>query len=143
LIAFVAMASSDIPEALKLWQSSEGIALHSSDSPEALTRYLERNPGLSFVARDGAKLAGVSLAGHDGRRGYLHHVAVDAEYRHQGIGRAIVDRCLTALKEQGIEKCHLFVLGDNTDGMKFWENLGWQKRDGLILMSIALAEPES
>ena len=132
------MTAIDIPEALALWQSSEGIALHEADSPEKLAEYLLRNPCTSFVARDGARLAGVSLAGHDGRRGYLHHVAVDAHYRKKGLGRAIVERCLSALKEQGIQKCHIFVLADNEGGKKFWTSIGWHERNGLQLMSIAL-----
>ena len=70
------MVEEDIPAALALWQGLPGIGLREADSPEALSRYLRRNPGCSFVAAsDANELVGVSLAGHDGRRGYLHHVA--------------------------------------------------------------------
>jgi ribosomal protein S18 acetylase RimI-like enzyme len=129
------MTVADIGDALSLWQRSEGVSLRDADSPEALTLYLERNPGASFVARDGPTLVGVSLAGHDGRRGLLHHVAVAAPYRRQGIGRGLVERCLAALKKEGVMKCHILVFADNAEGKRFWTKLGWHERNGLQLMS--------
>ena len=54
---------------------------------ENIRAYLERNPGLSFVARDDlGHIAGAVLAGHDGRRGFLHHLAVDEYPPAQGTG---------------------------------------------------------
>ena len=142
MVEIVPMRSDDVVEARVLWARTEGIALHEADSPEALRGYLERNPGCSFVARDGSQLAGVALAGHDGRRGYLHHVAVAPAFRKQGIGRDLVERCLSALRDQGILKCHLFVLNDNVEGMKFWASLGWRQRD-LQMMSLTLSKSET
>jgi N-acetylglutamate synthase len=86
------MVVEDIPAALLLWQGLPGIGLRDADSPRALAKYLARNPACSFVAvTEAGVLAGVSLAGHDGRRGYLHHVAVRPEYRRQGLGRQLVE----------------------------------------------------
>src|SRR5207247_6040820 len=99
--------------------------------------YLNRNPGLSFVAMNRDKFVGVLLAGHDGRRGYLQHMAVDKEYRNQGIGRQLVNTCLQALQAIGIEKCHLFVLKSNTSGADFWHHLGWALRDDVQMFSIS------
>ena len=141
MVEIVPMTSADVAESRVLWARTEGISLHEADSPEALTRYLERNPGCSFVARDDARLAGVALAGHDGRRGYLHHVAVAPAFRKQGIGRDLVERCLSALRDHGILKCHLFVLNDNMEGMKFWASLGWRQRD-LLMMSLTITQLE-
>jgi ribosomal protein S18 acetylase RimI-like enzyme len=131
------MTDADIPAALLLWQTLPGIGLRDADTEPALRRYLARNPGSSFVAvaRDG-NLVGVSLAGHDGRRGYLHHVAVDPEHQRRGIGRMLVDACLAALKAEGIEKVHLWVKADNAAGKAFWAHVGWRERNDIALMSI-------
>jgi hypothetical protein len=40
-----------------------------------------------------------------------------------------------ALTRIGIQKCHLFIYEDNDAGMKFWEQLGWEKRVELSMMS--------
>ena len=47
------MAADDYDEVLRLWRDTEGIGLHEdeADSRAGIARYLERNPGLSSVAR--------------------------------------------------------------------------------------------
>jgi N-acetylglutamate synthase len=134
-ISIAPMTPADYDAVYALWKAMPGIGLSTADSREAISRYLERNPGMSFVARDGSKLVGAVLCGHDGRRGYLHHLAVDPDYRRQGIGQRLVDACLQALKATGINKCHIFVYGDNVSGQAFWEAISWRERPELVLMS--------
>ena len=129
------MTIRDYDEVAGLWQNSQGVGLSDSDSREGVARFLERNPGLSFVARDGEHLVGVVLCGHDGRRGYIHHLAVSKSHRRQGLGRALVQRCLSALGRDGIGKCHIFVFAANGDAVTFWKNVGWTERVELIMMS--------
>ncbi len=142
-IQFAPMTMLDVPDSLILWKKTEGICLREADSPQALTQFLERNPGHSFVARDGSILAGVALAGHDGRRGCLYHVAVAAHYRRCGIGTKLVANCLTSLENSGIRKCHLLVLKENVTGREFWAKLGWHFRPELDLMSFTCSGAEN
>ena len=131
------MVEEDIPAALALWQGLPGIGLREADSPESLVRYLRRNPGCSFVAlTDANQLAGVSLAGHDGRRGYLHHVAVAECFRKCGLGRQLVELCAAALKSEGIEKINLWVKADNVSGLAFWNRVGGRERCDIVTVSI-------
>jgi len=134
------MMEEDIPRALALWQGFPGIGLRTADSPPALARYLARNPGTSFVALANGELVGVALAGHDGRRGLLHHVAVASAYQKNGIGRRLVEACLGALKSDGIEKVILFVKADNRAGVEFWKRLGWDERPDVSPMSIVTGD---
>jgi len=129
------METEDFDAVLSLWRGSEGLTMRDVDAPDALARFLERNPGLSFVARVGGEIGGAVLCGHDGRRGYLHHLAVAPVRRRQGLGTALVERCLSALREAGIGKCHLFVLVDNEAGIAFWERNGWFLRTDFHTMS--------
>lgn len=135
MLKLAPMTVADIPAALALWDGMPGISLFPSDSVEGITRYLERNPGLSVVAWLDGAMVGASMAGYDGRRGYLHHVAVVPNCRLRGIGRAMVDWCLAALQAQGVGRCHILVNADNDDGRKFWEHLGWELRPQVHLMS--------
>jgi ribosomal protein S18 acetylase RimI-like enzyme len=135
------MVEADIPAALALWQGLPGIGLRDADSPPAIARYLRRNPGISFVAlAESGELVGVSLAGHDGRRGYLHHVAVAEAYRQQGLGRKLVEECLAALKREGIEKVNFWVKADNRDGLAFWNRVGGRERTDIVTVSIILGD---
>ena len=129
------MTPQDFEQVLVLWQQAEGVGLSEADSPDRLTRFLEHNPGLSFVAMDGNQLVGAVLCGHDGRRGYIHHLAVAPSHQRQGIGRLLVNRCLAALTEVDIDKVHLFVFGANKRALAFWKASGWTERVELKLFS--------
>jgi N-acetylglutamate synthase len=134
-IGITRLTMADYAEVIDLWGRTEGIGLSQADEPERIASYLERNPGMSFTARDDELLVGAILAGHDGRRGFLHHLAVRDDRRGQGIGRALVERSLAALRLVGIEKCHLFVFHDNSKGIAFWRKIGWKERIEIVLMS--------
>ena len=107
------MDNRDYQQAYELWDALPGIGLSSADKPEALRTFLTRNPNTCFAAMDGERLIGTILGGSDGRRGYLYHLAVHADYQKQGIGAELVQICLDALQKAGIEKCHIFVIADN------------------------------
>lgn len=139
---FRALTLADYDAVLTLWQSTEGVGLSDADSREAIGRYLARNPGLSFTAWDGDELVGAVLCGHDGRRGYVHHLAVKPSQRRQGLGKALAARCLDALAAEGIDKCHLFVFANNADAIAFWKSVGWSLRVELVVMSHMIANQQ-
>ena len=61
-------------QVMALCADEPGVLIRDADSPENFERYLQRNPGHSFAARDDRRLVGCVLCGHDGRRGYLNHL---------------------------------------------------------------------
>ena len=128
----------DYDAVIALWQRTEGVGLNQSDTRRAVVAYLRRNPRLSFIAEKDGQIIGAMLCGHDGRRGYLHHLAVARRYRHRGIGRQQVSASLAKLRKAGISKCNVFIFANNTAGMKFWAHSGWSLRAELRLMQIRL-----
>jgi N-acetylglutamate synthase len=107
---FLPLSPDDPPDVIDLWSQTEGVGLNESDSPKALAAFLIRNPGLSRVACDGQTIVAALLCGHDGRRGFLYHLAVKPAYRRQGLGKALVEQCLSALAKQGIQKCNALIM---------------------------------
>lgn len=89
-----AMTSLDIPRSTELWQACKGVGLGDGDTPEQLEAFLNRNPMTSSVALSEERLIGAVLAGHDGRRGFLYHLAVHPDFRARGLGRALAERPL-------------------------------------------------
>jgi len=124
--AIRAMTIADHSAVLALWSEIEGIVLTDTDEREPMQRFLDRNPGLSLVAEMDKALVGAILCSHDGRRGYLHHLAVAPDSRRQGLGSALVQRCLSLLQREGIVKCNIFILEDNESGIAFWERNGFK-----------------
>ncbi|MCP1315313.1 GNAT family N-acetyltransferase [Halomonas sp. 707D7] len=137
------MTLDDHAAAVALWQRTPGVRLRDADSFEGITRYLARNPGLSIVAEQDEALIGTIMAGHDGHRGFIQHLAVAEPYRKQGIGTALVSRCLDALRAEGIDKAHLMLLVDNDAGKRFWTTLGWEFRTDIALHSFVLSDSPS
>jgi len=125
---------ADYDEACALWRAMREVELDDADTREKMAGYLKRNPAMSFVAREGGKMVGAVLCGHDGRRGYLHHLAVLPEYRNRGIGTRLVDACLEALGSQGIERCNIFIFSDNESGRAFWTKTGWSRSPDVDVM---------
>ena len=121
---------------LKAWQATPGIGLSSADDRDSITRYLARNPGGSFIAEStGGEVCGGILGGHDGRRGYLHHLFVLPDQRSRGVGKSLVEASLSYLSAEGIEKSHIFVFNANESGKDFWNYIGWQERSDITIFS--------
>lgn len=120
------MTVADLEPARDLWAKAEGVELSLGDGVDDLRRYLQRNPDLSAVAEAGGRVVGAVLAGHDGRRGYLYHLAVAPERRGEGIGRALVQRVQRQLKAAGVERILILVARGNDAGRRFWERVGWE-----------------
>lgn len=136
-----AMLETDYEQVHSLWMRIKGFAIRSvDDSKEGVTRFLERNPGISVVAEEDGKIVGAILCGHDGRRGCLYHVCVDEQYRLKGIGKAMVVHCMEALKKEQINKVSLIAFTENDIGNAFWKKIGWTKREDLNYYDFVLNE---
>ena len=127
---------ADFEAALALWNASPGV--RAAETREEFTRILARNPGLGSAAWVDGELVGGVLCTHDGRRGYLYHLAVAAPFRQQKIATALVERSLSLLASQGISRCSIFLIADNEAGAQFWLKTGWRERTDLRLMAIDL-----
>lgn len=132
------MEIEDYNEVISLWKKTEGIGLSKADERENIEFFLNRNRGLSYVFIINNKIIGTVLCGHDGRRGYIHHLVVDNIYRSNKIGSKLISASLEKLKEIGIGKCHLFVFNKNELGQKFWNGTGWSLREDLLIFSKVL-----
>jgi N-acetylglutamate synthase len=126
----IEMLATDYEAAMGLWNSAPGVRVN--EPREEFERILARNPGLATAVWIGDELAGAVLCCHDGRRGYLYHLAVADKFRRRGIARAIVEHCLNSLKQIGIQRCTIFLVADNKSGRDFWLSNGWRERTDLV-----------
>ncbi|RVU84526.1 GNAT family N-acetyltransferase [Leucothrix sargassi] len=116
----------DYNDAISLWKSIEGLGLNESDTPEAITFFLEQNPDFSAVAlnKDG-EIIGTILCGHNGRAGSIYHLAVASSFRRLGIANQLVEYAFSKLAAVNIPRCNIFVYSENDTGNKYWRDNGW------------------
>ncbi len=135
------MTIDDYEQVYALWKQIHGFGIRSvDDSREGIQRFLRRNPATSVVAIEDGKIVGAILCGHDGRRGCLYHVCVDADYRMRGIGKSMVVFAMEALKKEKINKVSLIAFTKNDIGNAFWNEIGWTKRRDLNYYDFTLNE---
>ncbi len=135
------MQLEDYEAVYNLWTNTKGMGMRSlDDSKEGISKFLARNPETNFVAIKDDSIVGVILSGHDGRRGYIYHMAVKEDVRGQGYGKILLDKAIEALKNEGIHKAALVVFETNNLGNHFWEKHGFTSRTDLIYRNKSLNE---
>jgi len=125
-----------------LWAVTEGVGLGPGDSEAEVHTFLARNAGLSLVAVDGEVIVAAALCGHDGRRGYIYHLAVATTHRRRGLGRRLTTDCLGALAGAGIKRGQVSVFATNTLAKAFWASVGGHLRSDLAVFTIPLPDAE-
>lgn len=86
---------------------------------------LRVQPELLLVAISGAVLVGAVIAGFDGVRGWIYHLAVLPEWRRRGIATSLVRSAESALAALGCSKVNLQVRATNAEVIGFYQSLGF------------------
>lgn len=130
----------DLESALALWQRTENIAPVTRDEVDGV---LAHDPGLVLAAEQDGRLVGVVLGTYDGRRGWIQRLAVDPERRRGGVARALVAELERRLVERGCRQVNLLVFDHNHGGRAFWEGVGYEGSDRIVMYRRRLDEHAS
>ena len=126
------MTIKDYPNVYDMWLSCKGMGFNNvDDSKDGIEKFLNRNPNTCFVAIENNIVVGAVIAGHDGRRGYIYHLAVNLDYRNKGIGSSLVNNVMNALEAEGINKVALLTFKRNEVANAFWEKQGFTNREDI------------
>ena len=126
------MEISDYEQVYNMWLSCVGMGFNNvDDSKEGIEKFLKRNPTSCFVAIEDNIIVGAVIAGNDGRRGYIYHLAVNPKYRKNGIGTALVNNVMNALEDLDINKVALLTFKRNDIANAFWEKQGFITREDI------------
>ena len=123
---------TDYAAVRRLWTVA-GLEIGPSDSRAEIERTRRRDPGLFLVAAEDRRVVGVVLGRFDGRRGWIHHLAVDPARRHQGLGARLVRELEHRLQRAGCPKVNLHVTPGNAGVVPFYERLGYRENEILFL----------
>ncbi len=118
------------------WRKIDGIELAELENKQNFEFFLKRNEGMSFLAVEHEELIGTCLGSHNGRRGFLNHLAVAQSHRRKGIGKMLVQKCMEILQAEGIKRIYIFLAKENVEAQSFWEHIGWSQYDQYLMMTI-------
>jgi ribosomal protein S18 acetylase RimI-like enzyme len=82
-------------------------------------------------SEDGRIIASV-MVGHDGHRGAVYYLSADPARRGEGLGRMMMAAAENWLKARGVWKLNLMVRNENTGVLTFYEGLGYE--DGQVIV---------
>jgi ribosomal protein S18 acetylase RimI-like enzyme len=87
---------------------------------------LRVQPELLLVGENDASIAGAVIAGFDGVRGWIHHLAVAPEFRRRGFATQLVRAAEDGLRKLGCAKVNLQVRATNQAVVEFYRSLGYE-----------------
>ena len=82
---------------------------------------------LWFLALHGNEIVGTCLCFPYENIGWVRQLAVSEDFRHHGLGSALLRRAFMAFKERGFKKVGLAVESNNQNACKLYEKVGMEK----------------
>lgn len=127
--------AGDYDRVVELWTEG-GLPLKPAgrDSPENMLKQVGLPNVLFLVAEEGetGRIVGTLLATHDGRKGWINRLAVDASLRRRGLGARLVREAEGWLEEQGMDILACLIEDDNARSMAVFEKLGYKKHPEIV-----------
>ena len=88
---------------------------------------------LFLVGAIEARAVATVLAGYDGARGWVYHLAVAPEHRRRGFGRAMMAAAEERLRTLGCPKINLQIMRTNAEVVRFYERIGYAVEDRISM----------
>jgi ribosomal protein S18 acetylase RimI-like enzyme len=121
--------SKDQTQVVALWNEVFRDDPPWNEPASMIRRKLTVQPELFLVAHVTGEVAGTVLAGFDGVRGWVHHLAVRASYRRQGLASSLMTAAEKGLAALGCPKVNLQVRATNSAVVAFYRSLGYEVED--------------
>lgn len=126
MIKYRKMKMSDYEDVNELYKSSKKIVLYSTDDKKGFKLFLSKNKDLCFVATCNNKIIGSIQGATDYKRGYIHHLIVNEDYRKRGIGKKLVSLVINALKKSKLSDVVILVNNKNKSAKSFYKRIGFR-----------------
>ena len=126
------MALDDFEQVAALWEEA-GMWPHIGEDRHWFERALARNPECGFVWRDGEQIIGTVMAGWDGFRGSIFHLAVHPDHRNRGLGSALLAAAEQKLRKMGVFQINLMVYEENGFAESLYYRRGYERSPVKVL----------
>jgi len=118
--------SKDHAQVVALWSKVFKDDPPWNEPASMIRRKLTVQPELFLVAVIDGQVVGTVMAGFDGVRGWIHHLAVRGSHRRQGIASSLMRAAEKGLAIAGCPKVNLQVRATNSKVIAFYRSLGYE-----------------
>jgi len=123
----------DEPAVVALWRIAFPSEPKRNDPLAIIRRKRDRQPELFLVGEIDNRVVATVVAGYDGYRGWVYHVAVADDARRSGYGRAMMAAVEERLRALGCPKLNLQINRSNAEVVAFYEALGYLVEDRISM----------
>lgn len=121
--------AKDCEQVIALWKDVFADDPPWNEPELMIRRKLTVQPELFLVALVEGQIVGTVMAGFDGVRGWIYHLAVKDSYRRQGIASSLMQTAELRLERMGCPKVNLQVRATNSAVIAFYRSIGYEIED--------------
>jgi ribosomal protein S18 acetylase RimI-like enzyme len=130
----------DYEDTVQLWKIA-GLEIRPGDEKVEIGKKLERDPELFLVAEDtDGSLVGTVLGSWDGRRGWIHHLAIRPDRQRSGLGTMIIQELEHRMRKKGVLKVNAIVYRTNQKSINFFKKHGYEHHEQDLFFGKSIIE---
>jgi ribosomal protein S18 acetylase RimI-like enzyme len=123
---------ADEASVIALWRVCD-LVRPQNDPKKHIARKCRADPSGFLVGERDGRIVATVMAGYEGHRGWINYLAVAAENRRRGLGRAMMEAAENFLRAAGCPKINLQVRRTNVAMMAFYDRLGFAVDDAVSM----------
>ena len=123
---------ADKKAVIKLWHDCN-LVVPWNDPEKDILRKLGVGADLFLVGEYEAAIVASVMGGYDGHRGYVNYLVVAPMFRNKGFAKIMMSEIESQLKAMGCPKINLMVRNSNVDIIEFYQSLGYELDQSVIL----------
>lgn len=116
---------------LALWRKA-GATVGVTDTIEDIQLVMNHAGAIVLVAEQDGHIVGSVIGSFDGWRGNIYRLAVDPDYRRQGLAHKLVDEVDDRLAKMGVKRITALVEKDHPWAVGFWNSQGYQHDQTIV-----------
>lgn len=120
----------------RLWKRAKlSCKLHGRDSRESISKEMTANPDFFLGAFEQNRLIGVVILSCDTRKGWINRLAIDPEYRYQGVARTLITESEKILGVHGVRIFCALIEADNIASKEMFKKCAYVEHNDIIYFS--------
>ena len=133
-------AEQDRSDVVAIWRETFADDPPWNDPDNVIDTKLQVQPDLFLVYETAGRVRGTVIAGFDGFRGWIHHVAVHPSMQGEGIARQMIDMAETGLRKPGCRKINLQVRVGNDSAAASYKSMGFSEEKRISMGKLLIED---